>query len=129
MSDWEETRWEAFLARHRALEKIDLWCWVRWSRTKRFFSFRQRWQDWRYLHKFKPGQCFLDHGHEPCVLLDSSFDDGETLRGISLVDGREIWSDLYNCGPEPVSFETARSKAKEIKEERERAAAGDQEPA
>lgn len=68
-------------------------------------------KDLRYRRPFRPGRFYLDHGDEPMILIELTKDD--TLRGIRLRDGQEVHSDLYHCGPEPVTEEEAKAKLAE----------------
>lgn len=101
------TRLDLFLDRHPKLSKAQWWLWL---------NTKGRWrelQSWREQREWKPGSAYLDHGYEPCILIEIDYG---ALTGVSLVDGRLIGGcDIHACGPERVSLKEARTIAEVIK--------------
>lgn len=119
MSESKETWWDRFLIEH---QKFFLFLVRYWYDPKRklkwYLNLPAVIKDWRYRHQFKPGSFYLDHGYTPMILIEQEKDG--TLRGVSLIDGKEINSDLYHCAPESVDEKTAWAQVKTVREEKEK---------
>jgi hypothetical protein len=94
--------------------KLDLDEVCRWLRRNTVW----RWQDLQATRELKrnwyAGITYLDHGYEPCALVDE--DGWGGLTGVSMVDGRVIGGcSVYHCGPERVSLKEANAVAAVIK--------------
>jgi hypothetical protein len=110
-----EDEWEDWLDAHRRIDR---------AITR---GYRAAWwaggvvPHWWERRRWTPGMFYLDHGSEPCVLV--RLYDGDTLEGVSLVDGSLVGGcSIYACGPEPVDRKTALVQADRMRDEREAAA-------
>ena len=110
MSNDTETRFDRWLAQRPRLDRgytiVHMRVWGRIHRVQRFLDVRER----IAFARWKPGITYLDHGYEPCALIEKDGYGG--LTGVSMVDGRVVGGcSIYHCGPEMVPIAEARRVA------------------
>jgi hypothetical protein len=106
-----EDEWDAWQDRHPRVDR---------AITRAYLVRRQvlgAVPHWRERRRWTPGMFYLDHGSLPCVLV--RLYDGDTLEGVSMVDGRLVGGcSIYACGPEPVGRREALVMAERLRAER-----------
>jgi hypothetical protein len=115
MSDdtWLDTWLDQHPRIDHAYTRLHMKVWDRVWKVRRFVDVKER----LAFARWKVGITYLDHGHEPCVLVKKDRDG--TLTGVSLVDGRLIGGcSMYHCGPEMVPLAEARRDADAIRAEK-----------
>lgn len=100
MRGWEDV-WFEWLEKH---ETLDLLIQNTWRRPR--WALVSSWHAWHARRTWRPGTWYLDHGMTPCLL--QRLEDGDTLVGVSLVDGSlKGGCSIYACGPERVTVRDA----------------------
>jgi hypothetical protein len=110
------SKFDEWLMRHQRIDAA-------WIKTEHaWLKARRAPENWRNHREFRPGTFYLDHGYTPMILIE--LDEWDMLRGISLVDGNEINSDLYHCGPVKVTEAEAKEQLKVVQAEKAAADGG-----
>lgn len=106
----DETRYDRFLSRHKRIDRVDTWLWRHRPRIL--------WQihlEHREMARWHAGTTFLEHGHTPAVIIE--LDDYDGYTAVSMVDGHTMGGSIFNCGPEPITWQEAMKLANEMREE------------
>jgi len=105
-----ETPFDRWLAQRPRLDRaytiVHMKVWDRVHKVQRFLDLRER----RAFARWRVGITYLDHGYEPCALIEK--DEYGGLTGVSMIDGQLVGGcSIYHCGPEIVSLAEARKVA------------------